>query len=64
MYILLLLNFLFVCFIGVYFYNQLKDKEDDIEQLYDLFYNHLKEDENSEKNRKKGKVMLIDRNDF
>ncbi len=64
MYLLLIMNFIFTCCVGVFFYNQIKEKEDEIEELYDLLYDHFKQDENSEKNKKKGKIYYYDINDF
>lgn len=61
MYILLAINFLFTCFIGVFFYNQLKDLEDDVEEIYDLFY---KKEEEEKKIKKRGKVVKYDRSIF
>lgn len=61
MYILLAINFLFTGFIGVFFYNQLKEKEDDIEELYDLFYKKEEEEKNV---KKKGRIVKYDRSIF
>lgn len=47
MYILLILSFIFTGCLGVFFYIQLKEKEDDIEELYDLIYGHIEEDNHS-----------------
>lgn len=64
MYILLFINFLLTCFIGVFLFNQLKEKEDDIEELYDLYYKHLEEEENFKNKNMKGNVIKIDRRIF
>jgi len=61
MYILLAINFLFTGFIGVFFYNQLKDLEDDVEEIYDLFYKKEEEEKNI---KKRGKVVKYDRSIF
>ena len=61
MYLLIILNFIFICCVGVFLYIQLKEKEDEIEELYDLYYKHL---EDEEKVKKKGKVVRYDRNIF
>lgn len=61
MYLLIIINFIFICCVGVFLYIQLKEKEDEIEELYDLYYKHL---EDEEKVKKKGKVVRYDRNIF
>lgn len=58
MYILIILSYILTGCIGVFLYIQLKEKEDDIEELYNLFY----ERENQERNKKKkGKIIDYDR---
>lgn len=58
MYILVILSYILTGCIGVFFYIQIKEKEDDIEELYNLFY----ERENQERNKKKkGKIIDYDR---
>ena len=64
MYILLIINFLFSCCIGVFLYNQLKEREDEIEELYNLFYDFINSEQNKKKNIRKDKVMYFGRNDF
>lgn len=65
MYILILMNFLFSCCIGVFLYNQMKETEDGIEELYDLYYEHLEEERNyKNKKEKKGRVIKVDRGIF
>lgn len=72
MEILLFLNFVFTCCLGVYFYTQLKEKEDEINELYDMYYKlnewkTTKETTKKEKvknKEKRGQVYFIDRNDF
>lgn len=65
MYILLILNFLFTCCVGVFFYNQIKEKEDDIDELYDLYYEHLENEKNyKNKKKEKGRVIKIDTSIF
>ena len=64
MYILLFLNFILTCCIGVFLFNQVKEKEDEIEELYNLYYKHLEEEENVKSKKKKGSVIRIDRGIF
>lgn len=65
MYILIFINFLLICFVGVFLFNQLKEKEDDIDELYNLYYEHLTEDKSIEvKKNKKGSVIKFDRSIF
>ena len=65
MYILLLINFLFIFCIGVFLYNQIKETEDSVEELYDLYYEHLEEERNYKaKKEKKGRVIKIDSSIF
>lgn len=59
MYILVVLSFIFSGCLGVFFYLQLKEKEDDIEELYNLFY-EKKEEERIIKN-KKGNILKYDK---
>lgn len=64
MYILLFINFLLLCIECVFLFNQLKEKEDDIEELYDLYYKHLEEEESFKNKNREGKVIKIDRRIF
>ena len=61
MYILLFINFLLTCCIGVFLFNQLKEREDDIEELYNLYYHHLEEDIKFNSKNNKGKVVKFDK---
>ena len=61
MYLLIILNFICICCLGVFFFIQLKEKEDDIEELYDLYYGHLTAEENKKKNEK---VLRYDKRIF
>lgn len=66
MYILLIMNFIFTCCLGVFFFIKLKDKEDDIEELYNIFYKELQinnkyfYDEKNEKHKSKSKGRVIE----
>lgn len=61
MYLLIILNFIFICCVGVFLFIQLKEKEDEIEELYDLYYSHIEEDK---KIKKKEKVIRYDKRIF
>ena len=60
MYILILFNFIFMCFIGVFLFIKLKEKEDDIEELYDLIYeqNQIKDYKKKQESKKQKGVIL------
>ena len=66
MWVLIFLNFLFSCCLSVFFYTQLKNKEDDINELFDMYYllYNLKETNKENKELKKKKVFKLDRWDF
>lgn len=61
MYLLIIGNFILTCCVGIYLYIQLKEREDEIEELYDLHEEHIRECEYSTKIKKKkeGKVFLF-----
>ena len=61
MWAIIFLNFLFTCCIAVFFYIQLKDKEDDINELYDMYYKLYEFKENNNKQKNKGKVINFDK---
>ena len=67
MYILIIMNFIFTCCLGVFFFIKLKDKEDDIEELYNVFYEELQinsryfnnEKQNKIKSKSRGRVIEL-----
>lgn len=60
MYLLIIGNFILTCCIGIYLYVQLKEREDEIEELYDIYEKHISECEYSTKKKKEGKVFYFD----
>lgn len=64
MYILLFLNFLLTCCIGVFLFNQIKEREDEIEELYDLYHSYYEEILKRNNKKEKGKVIKIDKRIF
>ena len=56
-------NFILICCVGVFLFVVLKDKEDAIEELYDMYYEHDELLRNKEKKtkKKKAKVISIDK---
>lgn len=61
MYILIILNFICICCVGVFLFIQLKEKEDEIDELYDLYYSHIEEDK---KIKKREKIIKYDKRIF
>ena len=64
MWAIVFLNFIFTCCIAVFFYTQQKDKEDYINELYDMYYKlyEIKENkENNNKTKSKSKVINFDK---
>lgn len=60
MYVLIIMNFIFTCCLGVFFFIKLKDKEDDIEELFDMFYEEININKEYKKKNKKSKGRLIE----
>lgn len=60
MYVLIIMNFIFTCCLGVFFFIKLKDKEDDIEELFDMFYEEININKEYMKKNKKSKGRLIE----
>lgn len=60
MYVLIIINFIFTCCLGVFFFIKLKDKEDDIEELFDMFYEEININKEYKKKNKKSKGRLIE----
>lgn len=60
MYVLLIMNFIFTCCLGVFFFIKLKDKEDDIEELFDMFYEEININKEYKEKNKKSKGRLIE----
>lgn len=60
MYILIIMNFIFTCCLGVFFFIKLKDKEDDIEELFDMFYEEININKEYKEKNKKNKGRLIE----
>ena len=56
MYILIIMNFIFTCCLGVFLFIKLKDQEDDIEELYNVFYEELQTNSRYFKNEKQNKL--------
>lgn len=54
-FIFLFLIFIFICFISVYFYYLLKQRDEEIEELFNLYYDHIQEDNI----KNKGKVINL-----
>ena len=54
------MNFIFTCCLGVFFFIKLKDKEDDIEELFDMFYEEININKEYKKKNKKSKGRLIE----
>lgn len=60
MYVLIIMNFIFTCCLGVFFFIKLKDKEDDIEELFDMFYEEININKEYKEKNKKSKGRLIE----
>ena len=63
MYILILINFLFCCSLSVVFFMNLKEKDDEIQELYDIFYEELQvsmaPENRNKKNKGRSKVIEL-----
>lgn len=60
MYILILFNFIFMCFVGVFLFIKLKEKDDEIEELYDLVYQMKDYSKTQENKKQKGVILRYD----
>lgn len=60
-----IISFIFTCCLAVFFYTKLKERDDELDEFYEIFYKHVEEDNlrNSKTNSKKG-VLKYDRNVF
>ena len=63
MYVLILINFLFCCSLSVVFFINLKEKDDEIQELYDIFYEELQismaTENRNMKNKGRSKVIEL-----